>query len=470
MNINKANILRVLVITSISTLLACGGSGGGDGSSSSSSGGTALSFQPLVGSGTAHPVMDIFSKDLNGDGVDEVVIAGRRTQPATDATWQNFNVQIFGWNGGSFDNETSTWLPGGINEIVGTEPSVKFGDFDGDGDIDIFMAATTDMYDPDGADNISGNADDQTLRGDSIVFVNGGADSFTKVILESSATWSHGSAVHDFTGDGIPDIMAADYSGNGRIFYFDTTWKTLTGANQGYGSSISVGDYLNDGAPFEVVMTDDPSTNGKAVYSYNIDLVGGTYTLTKVKDLPKYKTGFGHVIRSIAMDFDGVNGTDIIAFDRDPNNYATGESDVQFLKNDGVGNFSDVTGAFLSGYVKEEGGVNYQPVVMDVNGDTFNDIFLSGTDFNGTYNSTQILLNDGNNTGYASSYSSNFAANWNAKKALTTSAISAGQNQHIVLGPSNNYYIVTTVLYNASGTYRAAVHTTNLGTQISTGL
>ena len=90
-------------------------------------------FTSMTGTGVNAPVADIFIKDLNSDNVEEVVVGRRLSQPATPATWRNTNIQLYGWNTGIFSNETSTWFSGTDSEIAGTEPSIKFGDFNGDG-------------------------------------------------------------------------------------------------------------------------------------------------------------------------------------------------------------------------------------------------------------------------------------------------------------------------------------------------
>ena len=83
----------------------------------------------MTGTGLNAVVADVFTQDLNNDAVEEVVVGGRKTQSSTSADWRNFNMQLYGWNTGSFANETTTWFVGSDNTIVGTEPSIKFGDF-----------------------------------------------------------------------------------------------------------------------------------------------------------------------------------------------------------------------------------------------------------------------------------------------------------------------------------------------------
>ena len=466
MNISTKSIGNFAVAISALFITACGGDGENSGDATPDA---ALTFQPLVGSGTDFPVMDILAQDLNNDGIDEIIIAGRKTQPATDAIWQNFNMQVFKFNGSSLENITNTSLPGGINVITGSEPEVLFSDFDGDGDVDMFVAASTDMYDADGADNIANNSDDQTLRGDNIMFVNDGAGIFSENKFDTSAVWAHDAATHDFTGDGIPDVMATDYQGSMKIFYYDgsghsgtNTWKTLTSTTFKSSSGVEVGDFVTGGQKEIVLVDDGQHSNKTTLHSYSVDLSGGTFTLTHLGAVVDEVGIYDHTVRALTHDFNNDGKDDVIVFARQL--ASSVGSYVQFLQGDGAGGLTDVTGTFLSGYIGNEGSTGYQPRLIDIDGDTDLDIFISGSDFNDSYDSTQVLVYDGSK--YTSTYSSNFASNWNAKKNATSNANPAGLSQQIV-NAAGKYYLVTTVLYDDNGTFMAAVHTTDVGTSPS---
>ncbi len=446
---------------------ACGGSDGGgiDDAVAIPDTDTIPTFQPLVGSGTAFPVMDIFAQDLNSDGAEEVIIVGRITQPATDSTWQNFNMQVFKFNGSSLENITSTSLPNAINVITGSEPEVLFKDFDGDSDVDMFVAASTDMYDADGADNIASNSDDQALRGDNIMFVNDGTGIFTENKLDTSAVWAHDAVAHDFTGDGTSDVMTTDYQGNMKIFYYDgsghsgtNTWKILASSTFKSSSGVEVGDFVTDGQK-EIVLVDDGQHNNKTtLHSYSVDLGSGIFTLTHLGTVVDEVGIYDHTFRALTHDFNNDGMDDVIVFSRQLTSSVG--SYVQFLRGDGAGGLTDVTGTFLSGYIGNEGSTGYQPRLIDIDGDTDLDVFISGSDFNAGYDSTQVLVYDGSK--YTSTYSSNFASNWNAKKNATSNANPAGLSQQIV-NAAGNYYLVTIVLYNDKGTFKTAVYTTDIG-------
>jgi hypothetical protein len=197
------------VLATAVVLVGCGGGGGGGANLSTTSNTIVRSsvsyhtpssvnhFVPLANSGINALIADVFTKDLNNDAVEEVVVGGRKTQPSTSANWRNFNMQVYGWNTGTFSNETSTWFSGTDNTIVGTEPSIKFADFNGDGNMDMFVAPSTDM---------------REIYGNALVYMNTGSNSFVRQTLPvPEQTWSHDSAVYDLNNDGYMDIVATDY-------------------------------------------------------------------------------------------------------------------------------------------------------------------------------------------------------------------------------------------------------------------
>lgn len=76
-------------------------------------------YDPLVGSGYYIPVDDIFVRDLNSNGIDEVIFGGRMTPAPSASDWKSYQMQIYGWNQGAFNNETARWFSGNDNQIIG---------------------------------------------------------------------------------------------------------------------------------------------------------------------------------------------------------------------------------------------------------------------------------------------------------------------------------------------------------------
>ena len=150
----------------------------------------------------------IHAKDINADGVDEVVIGGRESQQFVDANHQKNQMAIFGWNNNStkLTDETTTWFSGSDNVIIGTEPSIKFGNFTGQ------AGNQLDMF-------VAGGTDSDGVLAPSVIFKNNGNNTFTRVDLPGSDGWAHGSDVADINGDGIDDMLTVGYPTSLQLYW-----------------------------------------------------------------------------------------------------------------------------------------------------------------------------------------------------------------------------------------------------------
>ena len=470
------NPFQLSILASAVVLAGCGGGGGGPGGSNVNTGTSYLRssvsyatptqvnhYTPLTGTGVNAVVADVFVKDLNNDNVEEVVVGGRQTQPATPATWRNTNMQLYGWNTGSFSNETSTWFSGTDNEIVGSEPSIKFGDFDGDGNVDMFVAPSTDM---------------NTLYADPLVFRNTGADSFTRSTINTGGDdWTHDSWVGDLNGDGRDDIVMSNIGGTNRIVVnygnADGTFETHTGTVGG--SGISIADYLGDGS-MTIVLTDAPTSVQSDTKLYSFSTAGGTVTLTEVATLPAsyfYNGNFTaevavafapHEIRNFSMDFNNDGTMDVVVM----SNLSGGGvnmSALQFLRNDGAGVFTDVTDSVLVDY-DHDTQASYQPILIDINNDGLDDILLSSSDDvseTGYHDSTRVLVQTSDGK-FVQKYEDVFKEFYNQIHDATANALDWGQPINIVVGPGGEKYLFSTVMYTDSGNVQARTYLAKIGT------
>jgi hypothetical protein len=145
----------------------------------------------------------LFTASLSGSG-QELVSAGR-SGTANQGAYPSWNLDVFGWSTGQLVNKTNQWFSGTDNQITGTEPSVKFADFDGDGRSDMYVAPNTDQ---------SG------IVGSGWVFFNNGSN-FTRVDLNLNIN-GHDSAVYDINQDGFQDIFTTgsrvNFGSAGRTF------------------------------------------------------------------------------------------------------------------------------------------------------------------------------------------------------------------------------------------------------------
>lgn len=468
-------LIPLIIVTLV--LTACGGGGGGGGSSA---GPTSVSQQsaPVVAAYeapvrvgtvqiTATPtdkatVSDIFTADITSSGNDSVIIAGRLSQAThpTAANWVDSQITVLGWSNGQLVNQTANWFNGTNNVIKGTEPSVKFGDFLGNGKMGMYVAPSTDT----------------TVYSEAVAFINNGT-SFTRVNLNLGNIWAHDSVVYDFNGDGKADIFNIDFNASPALSFSNGngTFTTYRGTGPA-AAGVAVGDFLGNGTT-TLVLT-DTYTNGRkndaGVYSWAI--VNGALQLTEVAtlpigrfDLPKWSsvndptlTKMTHSIRAMALDFDNSGTMDIVIISS-LWNAATPKSEVQFIQNQGNGVFVDVTDQVLTNYNTDTMS-SYNPKLIDYNGDGLMDIFLSGA--NGVAaDSTRVLIQTADHK-YVDSFASQFTSvkqqAGTAELTRTNWVKTDGQAMNIVKGPNSQRHLITTVEYFSNNSLQKAVYTSKL--------
>lgn len=452
-------------------LAACGGGGGGG----SGGGGGYIRpdvpfytpvninhYSPVTTSTYTTPVTEIFTKDLNNDNSDEVIVASVAfNSNTTTGSWKNSNLQIYGFNTGTFKNETTSWFSVTDNRYLGGT-TVKFGDFNGDGKIDMFAANFTDtnVYDA------------------MPVFLNNGNNKFTRVNVDFGNVNPHDSAVTDLNGDGYADIVVPDIGNSKPAVAFGSQSGNFTvyrSDNFGGGSGVSVADYLGNGTK-TIVLTDGPdgTSGGDDTRLFSWKIENGKLVLTKIADLPQDRfmlpkwdavrastTLSPHAVRNISMDFDNDGRTDIIVFSTMPKNgNVHGYSEVQFLKNNGNGNFTDVTDSILVNYNVNK-TTTYNPQLIDVNNDGLMDILISATDYTGQA-STSVLLATKEGK-FVESYTQVFTDFANQTKSMTSGALT-NQAITIVAGPNGKRYLMTGVeTTDANGAPSIAVYLSLIG-------
>jgi len=432
----KLGIAITLILASTLILNSCGGGGGGASSGANTSSNiiqatTFLGTKTSAGSftyyrdgSTSNPVSYIFAKDINNDGVDEVFFVAFETQPNTQANYSNTSIHIFGWENSVFKEITSTWLTGTSNQVEGIG-DIVFGDFNGDGKIDVFLSAYTDT-------DVDVNA---------YALMNTGS-SFTKVSL-GLARWQHGAASADINRDGFDDVIVAGYSSKSPQYIGSATGLVPYSGMVG-SSGVAVGDFLGTGTAQAVFVDVGTGSADSVIYSMSINNVTRMVTFTKSVTLPAPKlqsvkdaTSSSHNIRARAVDFDSDGRLDIvvISYKADYTKSLTEteyKSEIQFLRNTGNGVFVDVTDSIRVGY-DTTGYPGYYPEFRDFNGDGKLDLFSSNPDFfsSRTHKSTTLLIQQANGT-YKDTGKSDFA-----------NAVGYGGQGLLTKGPASKTYLVT---------------------------
>lgn len=466
-------------------LTACGGGGGGGalGPSPGSSSGTNLypqftkisTVKPLSGTGAVATETALISHDIDGTGGDELILVGRQNPTgATSASWQNFDISIWGWSGGTMVDKSAQWFGTGVSRrVVGVEEEVKFGDFDGDGRRDMYAGPYTD---------------DITLRAGyelsstGAVFYNSGNSSFdqrTDIVLDAT-THAHASAVADLNGDGRDDIWST--AGGSSIVLLGNANRTFTslsvaGNPQAGGAGIAIADFTAVGTK-GIILTDQGTarnTIGSAnnLYSYAIDLANNRVDITHVSALPTPRfelprwagQGFtnGHDVRVLA-DIQLTTGktassqsvvSDAVIISR-ANQYDAGHasagqwpelSEVQFLLNNGAGSFTDITDTVLKGY-NVNTAASYNSSFRDINGDGRLDIVVGGNSWT-TNNGGQLLIWQTATNAYGFEYQASYATVLSAfqdgAKSLESNASFVATGVALLQDPSGTMYIATAV-------------------------
>ena len=468
-----------LAVSTVFLLSACGGGGGGGGGGGSPypSGNPYLrpvpystptrvgSITPINSTARESDSSAMFSANLSGSG-EELITAGR-SGTANQGSYPTYNLNVFGWSNGTLVNRTSQWFSGTTNQITGTEPSVKFADFNGDGRLDMYVSPNTDF----GGTTGSGS-----------VFFNNGT-SFSRLDLNLNIN-GHDSAVYDINGDGRADIFTTGSRvsfGNANNTF---TTHTVSGAG-GTAGSVAIADFMGNNTA-TIILTDQNSFQAGGTRLYSWAMVDGAlngrpgeqdFGLTKISTLPasrfflpKWNSyGFtgSHDYRSLAFDFDSSGLTSAVIFSRPA--FTAGVwpefSEIQFLKNQGGGVFIDVTDTTLVGYNTATSAQQYNPKVMDVNSDGLLDIVLGGTSWTSS-SGAQVLIHTKENK-YVASYSTVIDAflgqSLALEKAINASAADGANGIVFVKGPDGNMYLATAVSYTGSGVQQKAIYLSKLG-------
>jgi hypothetical protein len=486
---------RILIAVLPLIVSACGGGGGGGGGSGGYNSPynspnpylrtevpyatpvRVATVDPLANvdssTGYKYAVTDTFAADIQGTGGQDVIIAGRMTQPTTDPEWGNNKIHMMGWENGTLVDKTAQWFPGGINEIKGTEPSVKFADFFKTGRQDMFVAPSTDS----------------TNLGPGYLFTNQG-NKFSRQSFNLNI-WSHDSAIADLDGDTFKDVLLTDYGPNttmlinNRVNSFTalTDSRGAAGDLRWGGSSVAVADFLGNGQN-QLIIADNACNTANAgctgasstkMYTWTVDPAANNLQFNFHSELPKPRfdlpkwAGHGfagsHTVRAAAHDFNDDGRPDAILFSMPkPANPTqdTKYSEIQFLANQGAGTFNDVTDATLIGY-NNRTYVTYNPKFIDLNGDGKIDILVSGTDYTGKNDSTQFLLksSDGKYVAAHQNILTDFATQVNQIQ----NAANTGNTVNLLRGPDGKLYLLSAVSFMNGTDRQLAVYMSPLGSQ-----
>ena len=458
----KNNKLLLGMLACSTALSACGGGGGGGGGGgyTNNPGITpSIYYTTPVAQATVDPfaggnenkvfVGDTFITDLDNDGAsDDIVVAGRESSPESAADWNSSRLSVHSFENGALVDKTAQWFSGTDNVIIGTEPDVQFYDFFNTGKKDMFVSHSMD----------------QSAFGPATFFKNNGSN-FTKVSITTGNIWSHGSDVGDLNNDGFADIIMTDYGPNSTIALNNqvngfTTYvdpRGQWGANKSGGSDVAIGNFMNNGGNNEVIFVDSSCRiggqagcdNANQTKMFSVSFNNGAnqdeLRYTWIKDLPESANSSNvlHNVRIVNHDYNEDGNADVIVFSRTDTSWSTELSEIQFLQNDGSGNFTDTTSSTLIGY-KTDTASTYKPRFFDVNGDGKTDILVSGQEFNGNgggYNSHQFLIKTSDNK-YVAAYQNVMKGFMDDVATISGNTVD-GSTVNVFQADDGNKYLVT---------------------------
>ena len=475
-----------IAVSTVFLLSACGGGGGGGGSGPSytkpdtptqyySSGTLAnygftpgsrstvpystptlvSTFSPYSGNSTQTSVSQQYVvNNLTGDSGDDMIVTGRMSQSITADKWVNSSIQLFSWKNGQFVNTTSKWFAPGTNSILGTDPTVQFADFFHTGHIDMLISPSTDMtyYGASGSSQ-------------AWLFKNTGSQFDLNTIELGAQVWGHGATVADLTKSGWMDAIIADYGPNttflmnNRVNGFSVYQATAKNDLFFGTSSIAAADFRNNGTT-QLVATDShvcandsasfgcTNSSTTKMYTWSIDPVTNKLSINWTQDLPAPILGNGsHNYLVINYDFNSSGNQSLIVFSQ-PDLSTYNKSAIQFLQNDGHGNFTDVTTTMLTGYNTNTFGT-YHPQFVDL-GNGQMSMIVSAADWSGANSSTQFLIKQSAAGPYVAAFQNiitDFASQANLINNGTQWGTNKGNQVAVVSDAGKNLYLVTTLQY-----------------------
>ena len=202
----------VFIVVTGFALSACGGGGGGGSSSSSSGGGTTAPVSALTKvmdyqneAGISAQVFNTQVGDLNGDGLQDIVVSGWVNEPASYTQTLNHKIPVkilIQQTDGTLADKTDTLLGAGNNLIYGSQ-RILIADFDNDGKQDIFLGGFQDS--PFKTSNCC------TPVGSVMLWNNG--QTFSRSDF-ADTVWAHAACNFDLRGTGRQDIVMGASSSN----------------------------------------------------------------------------------------------------------------------------------------------------------------------------------------------------------------------------------------------------------------
>jgi hypothetical protein len=207
--------LSIFLISAL--LISCGGGGSSSSNTSSEpSQNNSLALTRVMSYQNEHGVSQVFNThvaDLNGDGLEDVIVAGWAVEPDgyTGSVNSKIPVRILiqQFDGSLLDKTVQ--LLGATNSMIFGAQRIIVEDFDADGRPDIFF---------------SGFQDVPSQTATSVIFWNEGS-SFTRADFPE-LVWAHATCSGDLRGNGRKDLVMGAEGGRPNSIYLNNGNRTFT--------------------------------------------------------------------------------------------------------------------------------------------------------------------------------------------------------------------------------------------------
>jgi hypothetical protein len=356
---------KLLLISAMATLTACGGGGGSDTTVLPPAESVITSTYHVIGSIEHENAAQLSFALARLDRTDNqyVVAAGllySHNPPANYAA----PVRIFriGIDGSGED---------ATQKILGETPTAAtakplIADFNNDGIDDIFLAGMLDH---------SGTAA-------GVAWISRPGQTHRKLVLPTQV-WTHDAVAVDIDHDGDTDVVNSHgqmwiNDGSGNFSFRDHHWNINFGTGHWmHGSGVCAGDFNRTGRT-QLVITDlsqDGNIGPKAdtvIYELGTDLQPVREHVLPMPILDRNTTKeISHEVTCLVADVNNDAWPDILVFGRplpEKGSNWTNQGNVQILLNRGGWQFEDATAQWLPNYNTNH-AIAYMPMALDLNND-----------------------------------------------------------------------------------------------------
>ena len=280
--------MRFLVMGAALILTACGGGGGGGPPTP-----TPMAYSYVTNQVTSNNIVTNYAVgDLNGDGLDDVVIGGWSNQDIS-----NSNLAILIQNSdGTLTDKTIELV--GNNQYPGSN-NISIGDFDHDGFKDIWLPGYNDC---------------NGCTAQSVILWGSASGKFTRQTFDVKVS-SHGSCQADMNGDGFEDLLIRgvwDPSINNYGYYLNNGNRTFTFVPAHYAHGSQTCAVIKDTNTHHYAIVQGSNvTDAPPGYISSINILDNNLNLIKQIGVASQDTNTNDLVGSITVD---VNGDGLLDF------------------------------------------------------------------------------------------------------------------------------------------------------------